>query len=339
MQVFARVVETGSFTRAAETFDMPKGSVTRIVQQLEERLKVRLLNRTTRRVTVTADGAAYYERTSRLLNDLDDIEASMSNAQANPSGRLRVDVGTSVARLIVIPALPSFFRRHPDIQLDLGVTDRPVDLIGDNVDCVIRGGELTEPSLVARRVGNMRLVTVASPDYLREHGTPQAPGDLESGGHTTVNYFSTRTGRPYPHVFEKGGESHEVWGRYRLSLNEANAHMAAVLAGLGVSQVALFGAAPHLARGELVQVLADWDRPPIPLHIVYPPNRHLSAKVRAFVDWAAALFSRDEHVQVGAAPGDGLPAAALGRDVADIAPIRTAPRKEGTGRAGGSRAS
>lgn len=297
MQVFARVVETGSFTRAAESFDLPKGSVTKLVQQLEERLKVRLLNRTTRRVTVTADGAAYYERTSRLLNDLADIEASMSNAQANPSGRLRVDVGTSVARLIVIPALPEFFRRYPDIQLDLGVSDRPVDLIGDNVDCVIRGGELMEQSLVARRVGNMRLVTVASPEYLRRSGMPATPQDLENGEHTTVNYFSTRTGRPYPHVFERDGQSMEIWGRYRLSINEANAHTAAVLAGIGVSQVALFGAAPHLERGELVPVLADWDRPPIPLHVVYPPNRHLSAKVRAFVEWAVELFARSEHVR------------------------------------------
>lgn len=291
MQVFARVVETGSFTRAAESAGLPKGSVTKLVQQLEERLKVRLLHRTTRRVTVTADGAAYYERASRLLNDLDDIEASLSNAQANPSGRLRVDVGTSVARLVLIPALPDFFRRYPDIQLDLGVTDRPVDLMTDNVDVVLRGGELTEQSLVARRIANLRLVTVASPAYLQGHGTPRTPQDLEEDRHTTVNYFSTRTGRPYPHVFERDGESLEILGRYRLSLNEANAHMAAVLAGLGVSQVAEFGAKPHLERGELVQVLADWERPPIPLHVVYPPNRHLSAKVRAFVEWSAELFS------------------------------------------------
>jgi LysR family transcriptional regulator for bpeEF and oprC len=297
MQVFARVVETGSFTRAAESLNLPKGSVTKLVQQLEARLKVRLLNRTTRQVTVTADGAAYYERTSRVLNDLEDIEASMGNAQANPSGRLRVDVGTSVARLIVIPALPEFYRRYPDIQVDLGVTDRPVDLISDNVDCVIRGGELVEQSLVARRVGNMRLVTVAAPSYLREHGTPQHPSELEFDGHRTVNYFSTRTGRPYPHVFERDGEKLELSGRYRLAVNEANAHTAAVLAGLGVSQVALFGAAPHLRSGELVQVLAEWTRPAIPLHIVYPPNRHVSAKVRAFVEWVVDLFEAQDDVR------------------------------------------
>jgi len=296
MRVFARVVEAGTFTKAAESLALPKGTVTKLVQHLESGLKVRLLNRTTRRVTVTADGAAYYERTVRLLNDLDDIEASMTNAQASPSGRLRVDVGTSVARLIIIPGLADFYRRYPDIQLDLGVSDRPVDLISDNVDCVLRGGELLEQSLVARRVGNMGLVTVATPHYLQERGTPREPGELEEG-HTTVNYFSSRTGRPYPHIFEKDGRTLEISGRYRVALNDSTALLAAVLAGLGISQVASFAAAPHLENGELVEVLPGWTRPAIPLHVVYPPNRHLSAKVRAFVEWVAELLARNPHVQ------------------------------------------
>lgn len=296
MRVFNRVVEAGTFTRAAESLSLPKGTVSKVVQQLEARLKVKLLNRTTRRVTVTADGAAYYERTARLLNDLDDIEASMTNAQASPSGRLRVDVGASVARLVIIPALAQFHQRYPDIQLDLGVSDRPVDLIGDNVDCVIRGGELTEPSLVARRVGNVQLITVAAPAYLQAHGTPAHPEDLE-GTHTTVNYFSSRTGRPYPHIFEREGELLEIGGRYKVSVNESNAQLAAVLAGLGVAQVAVFAAAPHVERGELVHILPGWTRPPIPLHVVYPPNRHLSAKVRAFVEWVAELFAAHPLMQ------------------------------------------
>jgi LysR family transcriptional regulator, regulator for bpeEF and oprC len=166
MRIFTRVVEAGTFTRAADSLSLPKATVTKHVQALEERLRVKLLNRTTRRVTVTADGAAYYERTVRLLADLDDIEASMTNARANPLGRLRVDVGTSVAQLLIIPHLPEFHARYPDIQLDLGVSDRPVDLLGDNVDCVIRGGELSDQSLVARRIGNLDFITVASPDYL-----------------------------------------------------------------------------------------------------------------------------------------------------------------------------
>jgi DNA-binding transcriptional LysR family regulator len=290
MRVFARVVEAGNFTKAAVSLELPKGTVTRLVQHLEGRLKVKLLNRTTRRVTVTPDGAAYYERTTRLLNDLDDIEASMANAQANPSGRLRVDVGASVARQILIPALPGFYERYPEIQLDLGVSDRPVDLISDNVDCVIRGGELLEQSLVARRIANIELITVASPDYLQRHGVPQHPSDLENG-HTTVGFFSARTGRFHPEIFEKDGESIELVGAYKLSVNDSNAHTSALLAGLGVSQTASFAAAPYLASGELVRVLTGWARPRLPLHVVYPPNRHLSAKTRAFVDWAAELFA------------------------------------------------
>lgn len=292
MKVFARVVESGSFTRAAESLALPKGTATKLVQQLETHLRVKLLNRTTRRVTVTPEGAVYYERAARLLADLDDIEASMTNAQSSPRGRLRVDVGSAVARLILIPALPDFFRRHPDIQLDLGVGDRPVDLITDNVDCVIRGGELVEQSLVARRIANIGMVAVATPAYLEKHGTPRHPRELEEGDHATVNYFSPRTGRPFGHEYEKDGERIEIAGRYRVSVNDSNAHIAAVLAGLGVSQTARFAAAPYLATGELVEVLADWTHPAIPLHIVYPPNRHLSARLRAFVDWAAELFAR-----------------------------------------------
>lgn len=291
MRVFARVVEAGSFTRAAESLALPKGTATKLVQQLETRLRVKLLNRTTRRVTVTPDGAAYYERTSRLLSDLDDIEAGMTNAQAHPSGRLRVDVGSAVARLILIPALPDFYRRYPDIQLDLGVGDRPVDLISDNVDCVIRGGTLVEQSLVARRIGNLALVTVATPAYLAQHGTPGHPRELEDG-HVIVNYVSPRTGRPCGHLFEKDGETIEIAGRHQISVNDSNAHIAALLAGLGISQTARFAAAPYLASGELVRLLPDWSHSAIPMHVVYPPNRHLSAKVRAFVEWVAELFAR-----------------------------------------------
>ena len=292
MKVFARVVESGSFTRAAESLDLPKGTATKLVQQLETHLRVKLLNRTTRRVTVTPEGAVYYERAARLLADLDDMEASMTNAQASPRGRLRVDVGSAVARLILIPALPDFFRRHPDIQLDLGVGDRPVDLITDNVDCVIRGGELVEQSLVARRIANIGMVAVATPGYLAKHGTPQHPRDLEQGSHVTVNYFSPRTGRPFGHEYEKDGERIEIAGRYRVSVNDSNAHIAAVLAGLGVSQTARFAAAPYLASGELVEVLAEWTHPTIPLHIVYPPNRPRGPGRRAFGDGGGELFAR-----------------------------------------------
>jgi LysR family transcriptional regulator for bpeEF and oprC len=295
IRVYARVVEAGSFTKAAESLNLEKGTVTRHIQHLESRLKLKLLNRTTRRVTVTAEGAAYYERTSRLLSDLDDVEASMVNAHAKPSGRLRVDVGTSVGQHIVIPALGDFYRCYPDIWVELGVSDRAVDLITDNVDCVIRAGELCEQSLVARRIGDMSVVTVASPAYLKANGTPTHPEQLEDE-HSIVNYFSTRTGRLFPNEFEKDGERLEILGRYCLSVNDSNAVAAALLSGLGVAQAGAFFAMPLVERGELVQVLEDWKVPPVPVYVVYPPNRNLSAKVRAFVEWAAELFASNPYI-------------------------------------------
>ncbi|KAF1049232.1 LysR family transcriptional regulator [Xylophilus sp.] len=297
MRVFTRVVETGSFTRAADSLNLPKGTVTKQIQALEARLRTRLLHRTTRRVTVTPDGAVYYERSARLLADFDDIEAGMTNAQATPSGRLRVDVGSSIARLLIIPALDGFFARYPDIALDLGVGDRPVDLIGDNVDCVIRAGEITDQSLVARRIGNLPFVNIAAPAYLRRHGAPAHPRDLETGAHHVVGYFSAVSRRTCPLEFERGGERIDLGGPFRIAVNESNAHTAAVLGGQGVSQMAAFIAAPYRASGELVEILAGWTSPPLPMHVVYPPNRHLSAKVRVFVDWAAELFAQTPLLQ------------------------------------------
>ena len=297
MRAFTRVVESGNFTKAADSLSLPKATITKQVQALESRLQVRLLNRTTRRVTVTADGAAYYERASRLLSDLDDIEASMTNAQATPRGRLRVDVGSSVASLVIIPALHEFHDRYPDIQLDLGVGDRIVDLIGDNVDCVIRGGELAEQFLVARRIGTLAFVNVASPGYLRRHGVPQHPSDLEGEGHRTLHYFTSRAARPFALSFTKGDEHYELPSVYQLAVNEANAYTTATLAGLGVAQCAMFSVSAHIASGALVEILPEWTTAPLPVHVVYPPNRHLSAKVRAFVDWAAELFARSPALQ------------------------------------------
>lgn len=298
MRVFVRVVEAGNFTRAADSLDLPKGTVTKQIQALEARVHVKLLNRTTRRVTVTPDGAAYYERAARLLNDFDDLEASMVNTQTAPTGRLRLDVGSSMARLLIIPALTEFCERYPDIQIDLGVGDRLVDLISDNVDCVIRGGELSDQSLVARRVGSMNWITVASPAYLARHGVPQHPSELETD-HQIVAFFSGHTRRMYPLEFHRGDESIEVAGNYRIAANDSNAYTAAVLAGFGVAQMVTAFARPLIESGELVEILPEWTQPPLPIHVVYPPNRHLSAKVRAFVDWTADLFARHPELRRG----------------------------------------
>lgn len=289
--MFTRVVEAGSFTKAANSLDMPKATVTKLVQGLEAHLRVKLLQRTTRRVTVTPDGATYYKRASRLLADLDDIDSSMANAQANPRGKLRIDIAGTPARLILIPALPDFCARYPEIDVSLGVSDRPADLISDSADCVIRGGELNDSSLVARRIATMRGMTCATPAYLAQHGTPQHPHDLEKG-HVVVNYLAPLTGRAMPFRFARGGNKIELELRSRVAVNESNAHVAAGVAGLGLIQTPAFMAYPHVARGELVEVLREWRPPPHPIYVVYPANRHLSHRLKVFIDWVAALFAK-----------------------------------------------
>lgn len=234
MQAFARVVEAGSFTKAAETLHMSKTSVTQLVQQLEARLRVKLLNRTTRRVNVTADGAAYYERVVRLLADMDDAETSLSSASLAPRGRLRVDVPSPFARLVLIPALPAFYEKYPDIQLDMGVSDRMVDLIGDNVDCVVRGGKITDQSLVARHIGDLRLGVYAAPSYLEHRGTPLHPRELEGTDHDIVGFLWASTGKVFPYAMRSGNESVNVTGHYALAVDDGNAYLAAGLAGLGL---------------------------------------------------------------------------------------------------------
>lgn len=292
MHVFVRVVETGSFTKAAETLRMSRTSVTQLVQRLEARLRVKLLNRTTRKVNVTADGAAYYERVIRLLADLDDAETSLSSASASPRGRLRVDVPGPLARMILIPALPAFYRRYPDIQLDMGVSDRMVDLIGENVDCVVRGGELVDQSLVARRVGDLQLGVYAAPGYLKRAGTPSRPEELESSHHRIVGFSRARAGQTFAYAMHRDAERVTVHGRYVLAVDDGNAYLAAGLAGLGIIWLPEYMAKPHLAAGELRPLFRDWRLDPMPLYLAFPPNRHVSAKLRVFIDWIVELMAR-----------------------------------------------
>ncbi|MDH1681951.1 LysR substrate-binding domain-containing protein [Pseudomonas chengduensis] len=296
MQAFARVVETGSFTKAAATLHMSKTSVTQLVQQLEARLRVRLLNRTTRKVNVTADGAAYYERVVRLLADVDDAETSLSSASMAPRGRLRVDVPSPFARMLLIPALPAFYARYPEIQLTLGVSDRLIDIIGENVDCVVRGGEITDQSLIARHVGDLQLGIYATPGYLQRAGTPMHPRELEAAGHHTVGFLWSRTGKALPYAMQRGEERIEAHGRPLLTVDDGNAYLAAGLAGLGMLWLPHYMAKPHLASGELVRLFEDWQMKPMPMYLAFPPNRHVSAKLRVFIDWVVALMA--EHAPV-----------------------------------------
>ncbi len=300
MQAFVRVVETGSFTKAAETLQKSKTSVTQLVQQLEAHLRVKLLNRTTRKVNVTADGAAYYERVVRLLADVDDAETSLSSAAESPRGRLRVDVPTPLASLILIPALPAFHAQYPDIQLDMGVSDRMVDLIGENVDCVVRGGALTDQSLMARHVGDLQLGVYAAPAYIKRAGLPAHPLALENTHHRIVGYRWARTGKAFPYAMTRDGENIHVHGRYVLAVDDGNAYLAAGLAGLGVLWLPHYMAKVHAARGDLVPLFQEWDLDPMPLYVAFPPNRHVSRKLRVFIDWIAQLLA--QHAPVSDQP-------------------------------------
>ncbi len=293
LRVFVRIAEAGTFSRAADTLAIPRPTVTKLVQDLEAHLGTKLLQRTTRRVSVTPAGAAYYERAVRLIGELEEMDANAASTRTQLRGRLRVDIGSSLANLILIPALPEFRASFPDIHLDLGVSDRPVDLIGDGVDCVIRGGELADNSLVARRIANLDYVTCASPTYLDARGVPTHPSELAAGapGHAVVAYFSSLTDRPFALHFQRGHEALVIDGQPGVGVNESSAHLTALLAGLGVGQTFRFMAQPHLRSGALRPVLEGWTRPRHPLHLVYPSARHLNAKLRVFADWVAQVFA------------------------------------------------
>ena len=291
LRVFVRIAEAGAFSKAADALGVPRPTASKLVQDLERHLQVKLLQRTTRRVSVTPEGVAYYERAVRLLGDLAEMDEGAAGARVQPRGRLRVDIGSSLANLILIPALGDFRARYPDIQVDLGVSDRPVDLIGEGVDCVIRGGELADTSLVARRIANLDYVTCASPAYLAAHGVPARPADLLTPAHTVAGYFSSLSGKAFPLYFQRGEEQVVVQAPTGVAVNESTAHLSVLLAGLGVGLTFRFMAAPHLASGALTAVLTDWTRERHPMHLVYPSSRHLNAKLRVFADWVAEVFA------------------------------------------------
>lgn len=296
MEVFVQVVDAGGFTRASETLQLPKATVSTLVASLETALSVKLLHRTTRQVSVTADGAAYYERCLRILADVKDAEESLSRSRLNPSGRLRVDAPTGLSAELLVPALPSFFEQYPDIQLELGCSDRIIDLIEEGVDCAVRGGQLGDSTLIARRVGMLNFVTCAAPSYLERYGTPTHPNDLER--HRVINYFSSKSGRVYPWDYTRDGERIELTLPGRVALNDSNAYFQAGLAGLGIIMLTDVQLANRGGEGGLVRVLEDWVTEPAPIHVVYPQNRHLSAKVRVFVEWVADLMAAHPHLRL-----------------------------------------
>ena len=288
MLVFTRIVELGGFAKAADSLQMPRASVTELIKQLEAHLGVQLLHRTTRQVSPTLDGAAYYQRCVSLLSDLEEAEGLFRGSQ--PKGKLRVDMPAAVGRLVVFPALPEFTRRYPLIELEVGLSDRPVDLIREGVDCVVRGGLTMDDSLVARPLVMMDQVTCASPDYLQAHGVPQSLEDLS--GHQVVEYFSSVSGKRYGLEFQAGDEVRLIDLPKQVSVNSAEGYLAACMAGYGLVQTPHYHVAQLVREGRLQEVLGDCLPPRLALTALYPQHRQLSSRVRVFVDWLVDLCGR-----------------------------------------------
>lgn len=288
LRIFARVVQCGSFTKAAATLQVPRSSVSMAIQELELRVGARLLARTTRRVAPTQEGSALYERCERLLGDYEEVEGLFRQSSNAPAGRLSVNVPGRMGRLIFAPSLPDFFRRYPEIELELGVTDRAIDLVHEGVDCAVRVGPLGDSSLVARKVTDIALCNCASPTYLLEHGPLQEIADLEH--HLAVGYASPTSSRIEEWEWIEDGNVRTRPMRARVNVNNAEAYIACCLAGLGLIQIPLYDVRHHLAAGELVEVLPHGRAAPMPLHILYPHRRHLSRRLQVFVEWASALL-------------------------------------------------
>ncbi len=294
-RIFLRVVECASFTRAADTLGMPRSSVSAAVQELEARIGVRLLHRTTRRVSPTQDGLAFYDRCQRVVSDVEDTENLFRQTDAHLSGRLRIDVPGRIGRLIIAPALPAFLERYPQIEIVLGVTDRAVDLVEDSVDCVLRVGPLSDSGLIARAIGKLPLINVASPAYLARHGVPLGPDDLEA--HWAVNYVSPSSGRVEDWEWIEEGELRTRSMRGRVSVNSAEASIACCLAGLGLIQIPAYDVRSHLVAGELVEIMPDYQAEALPMTLLYSHRQHLSRRLQVCADWLEGVLVK--HV------GDG----------------------------------
>ena len=296
MSLFVRVVDTGGITRAAESLGIPNATATTLIQKLEASLGAKLLNRTTRRVNVTPDGAAYYSRAVAILAELREAEEALTQHSSTPRGRVRVDVPTLIARSVIVPALPRFFAQYPDVELALACNERHFDLVAEGIDCALWVGGIDDTSLVARRVGFLYFASCAAPSYIAAHGQPTHPRELAQ--HRCINHFSPRTGETVEWGFSKGNERIQAVFPGNLALEDENSYVSAAEAGLGIAQLPAFVLKEAMERGALDLVLADWFPEPAPLHVVYPQSRHLSRRVRVFVDWLAALIADHDGIQL-----------------------------------------
>ncbi|APW37683.1 LysR family transcriptional regulator [Rhodoferax koreense] len=289
LAVFVRIAETGSFTSTANQLQLPRAAVSTAVQQLEARLGVRLLYRTTRRVSLTPDGAALLERARDLVSDMEEMEQQFRPSPGAVAGRLKVDVPSRIARLLIAPALPGFFKQFPAVELDLGSSDRAVDLVQEGVDCALRVGPLASSSLVARPLGTFELINCASPAYLARHGTPGSPAELS--GHWAVNYAAPGGTRNATWDWLDAGTPVQQAMRSRVTVNNAESYIACALAGLGMIQIPAYDVQDHLQSGELVEVLPEARAAAMPVHLMYPHRRHVSNRVQAFSRWLEVVLA------------------------------------------------
>jgi len=292
MQTFVRIVEANSYTKAAETLDLPRAALTATIQKLEAYLGTQLLQRTTRTLSLTSDGAAYFRHCLAILAAVDEAEAPFrTSAKTSPRGRLRVELGGGVGRKVVLPRIGEFHRAYPEVELSLNLSEQMADLVREGVDCAVRVGELQDSSLVARQVGTMRYVTCAAPAYLSHTGVPQTLEDLAQ--HTAIMHLSGRTGRPFDWLFAEGGAVRKVDMASSLATNDAEGYVALALQGLGLVQVGTYLVSSHLASGALVEVLQDIPPTPSPVSLVYPQGRMASPKLQVFARWLEAIFAAE----------------------------------------------
>lgn len=283
LQIFVRVAELSSFTQAAEQLALPKARVSTVVQQLEGQLGTRLLHRTTRKVQLTQDGQAFYERCKDLLADVDELQGMFQQGVQSLRGRLRVDMPTLIARDQVIPRLPEFLAAHPQLSIELSSTDRRVDVVREGFDCVLRVGELVDAGLVARPVGELQQINCASPAYLARHGTPETLDDLAS--HRLVHYVPTLGAKPRGWEYVHDGRTRSLAMPGALIVNSTEAYQAACVAGLGLVQAPAAGLASWVARGLLVEVMPQHRAPSLPVTLLYANRRNLPQRVQVFMAW------------------------------------------------------
>jgi DNA-binding transcriptional LysR family regulator len=286
--LFTRIVELGSFTRAAGALGIPRATATHAMKELEARLGTRLLERTTRQVRPTLDGQAFYERCVHLLADLDDAESSLRTVAANPRGTLRLDLHGTHATRIVLPRIDEFRSRYPNIDLVISSGDRLVDLVREGIDCVVRAGTPKDSSLVARRLAIMPEAICASPEYLQRCGVPRHPDELPS--HQAVGFFASSHDRSYPFELVVDGQVREFTLGGWISVNDAESYVTCALRGCGLVQLPRYHVEDELREGRLVEVLGEWSSTGLPVSAMYPAHRQLSPRVRVFVDWVAKLY-------------------------------------------------